>query len=291
MSVKQKILITGAQGQVGLQCIESINQSTGFEPLSYPHLEFDISDPSSIDKIFSQDFVGVINCAAYTAVDKAQTEIEKAWTTNAAAPTLLSKACSIKKIPFIHFSTDYVYDNGMQIPMNESDPCNPKSIYAITKHIGEQEALYHHDLTLVIRTSWVYSRYGNNFVNTILKLSSEREVLQIVNDQIGTPTYTPDLVESTLRILSQLLDSSTNSYRYGIYNFSNSGSASWYEFATEILNYLPAKCQLIPVPSTSFPRPAPRPAFSVFNLSKIQESFGISSRSWQEALAECLKKD
>ena len=291
MSNKKIILITGAHGQVGLQCIESMSQGREFEPLSYPHKEFDICDRSSIEKIFRKDFSAVINCAAYTAVDMAQTETEKAWASNALAPKLLSIACASKEVPLIHFSTDYVYDNGLYTPLKESDPCNPKSIYAISKYIGEQEALYYHDSTLIIRTSWVYSRNGQNFVNTIRKLASERDVLNIVHDQIGAPTYTPDLVGSILQILYGILQGSGDKNSFGIYNYSNSGAISWYEFAQEILRFSPHKCQLIPVPTTSFPRPAHRAAFSVFDLSKIQNSFGTITRPWQEALADCLQKD
>jgi dTDP-4-dehydrorhamnose reductase len=180
MSRKKKILITGAHGQVGLQCIQSIKESTEFESLSYSHQEFNINDPSSTDRIFREEFSAVVNCAAYTAVDLAQTETEKAWSTNAVAPKVLARACASKGVPLLHFSTDYVYHNGLQRPLKETDPCNPKSIYAISKYTGEQEALYYHPHTTIIRTSWVYSRNGQNFVNTLRSRSCTRNFANII---------------------------------------------------------------------------------------------------------------
>ena len=289
MSGQYKILITGSQGQVGTQCMKTINESDHLLPVSFSHAEFNICDRASINAIFKYDFNAVINCAAFTAVDAAQSDIDSAWNVNAIAPKLLAIACHQKKIPLIHFSSDYVYDNGQQKPLQETDPCNPKSIYAISKFAGEQEALYYHNQTIIIRTSWVYSKTGQNFVNTILKLAKSKKELEIVDDQIGSPTYTPDLVDAVLNILGNLISNKYEPMLSGIYNFSNTGPISWYDFAVEIIKYSGVECRLIPVASNRFPRPAPRPAYSFFDLSKIQQRFGIVPLNWKTSLHHCLK--
>jgi dTDP-4-dehydrorhamnose reductase len=289
MSDQFKILITGAQGQVGSQCMRTISESDHLLPMSFSHREFNISDQASIETIFKNDFNAVINCAAFTAVDAAQTEIGHAWNVNAVAPKLLAKACSQKKIPLIHFSSDYVYDNGQHKPLLESGTCNPKSIYALSKFVGEQEALYYHNQTIIIRTSWVYSKTGQNFVNTILKLGKSKKSLEIVNDQLGSPTYTPDLVEAVIMIVDCLFSNQNDRSLFGIFNFSNSGIISWYDFAVEIIKYSGIECMLTPVSTTQFPRPAPRPSYSAFDLSKIQQTFGIIPINWKTSLHNCLK--
>ncbi|MEO5583077.1 MAG: dTDP-4-dehydrorhamnose reductase [Saprospiraceae bacterium] len=289
MPVQYKILITGSQGQVGSQCIRAISESFQFMPISFSHAEFNICDQASIDKIFEYEFNAVINCAAFTAVDAAQSDIDTAWKVNAIAPKLLAKACHQKKIPLLHFSTDYVYDNGLKIPLKETSPCNPKSIYAVSKYVGEQEALYYHDQTIIFRTSWVYSKTGQNFVNTILRMAKNKNELEIVDDQIGSPTYTPDLVDAVLIVLYKLLLNKTELAFNGIFNFSNAGMISWYDFAVEIIKYSGIDCKLIPVSSMQFPRPAPRPAYSVFDLSKINQIFGIQPLNWIVSLHHCLK--
>ena len=288
---RKKILITGAQGQVGSQFIAALNQSSEYLPISYSHVEFDITDPQSIQIIFNQNFSAVINCAAYTAVDLAESESNLAWKVNVYATKLLALACADKKIPLIHFSSDYVYDNNLNRPLKETDPCNPKSIYAITKYCGEQAALYYHRQSIIIRTSWVYSKLGQNFVNTILRLSKEKAELSIINDQIGAPTYTLDLVNTTMTILKNVLQQQTKNSLFGIYNFSNAGNISWFDFANEIIKLSDSPCKLRPVPTVEFPRPAARPAFSVFDMTKILSTFGVELKDWRESLKDCFNKD
>jgi dTDP-4-dehydrorhamnose reductase len=284
-----RILITGFNGQVGQSFASLSNHFLQYELVLVHHGELDITDPNHINGVLANgNFAAVINCAAYTSVDLAETEIEKASRINMYGPVLLAKKCNELHIPLIHFSSDYVYDNGYTRPLKEIDPCSPKSIYAITKLEGEQAALYYNLKTVILRTSWVYSEYGNNFLKTILKLTKENKEINVVNDQIGSPTYARDLAAVTLTILDHILNNA-NFNQYGIYNYANEGQISWFDFASEIVNISKSNCIVHPVSTVSFPRPAKRPAYSVFDLHKIISVFTIKPIPWQRSLEVCIK--
>ena len=227
----------------------------------------------------------VINCAAYTAVDKAESEPELAQLINATATGYLADACRLIDIPFIHISTDFVYDGNKTIPLFETDATNPSGVYAKTKLEGEQLALQKHKKTIIIRTSWVYSSFGNNFVKTMLRLGREKPELKVVNDQTGSPTYARDLAEALLKItlLCEALKP------WGIYNFSNEGAITWYEFAEEILLLKGIETPVHPITTAQFPTPAMRPAYSAMSKEKIIKTFGIRPQPWKHSLEECLK--
>ncbi len=282
------ILVIGAGGQVGSQLVQSLNLHPRFNTISGLHSDIDICRVDSIKKALNQSIDAVVNCAAYTAVDLAQSNPEPAWRVNALGPMLLAKACQNANIPLIHYSSDYVYHNGLFRPLLETDPCNPKSVYAISKYLGEQDALYHHSKTVVIRTSWVYADQGQNFVNTISRLSKEKSKIQVVNDQFGAPTYTPDLVSATIKVLEYIVNPSLTFDKYGIYNFANEGGISWYEFAKEIIRLLQSNCEVEPVPTAAFPRPAPRPPYSVFDLSSIKSTFDLTIPAWDLSLVHSI---
>jgi len=287
---RKKILITGCNGQVG-QSFHAFQDSFPQFELVFVHRgQLDIMDTNSIKSFFltEKNYAAVINSAAYTGVDMAETEIQKAWKTNISGPILLAKKCDELKIPLIHFSSDYVYDNGYTRPLKETDPCSPKSMYAITKFEGEQAAMYYNPKSIILRTSWVYSEYGNNFLKTILKLSKEKTEINVVKDQIGAPTYAHDLASVSLRMLYIILNDPYYN-QYGIYNYANEGQISWFDFAREIVRISKSTCIVHPVNTDSFPRPAKRPAYSVFDLNKIKSNFNISLIPWQTSLEGCIK--
>ena len=283
-----RILVLGSNGQVGKSIKEISEIYSSYSFLFKDRNEIDISDAKSISLIKDLNINAIINAAAYTAVDLAESDASKAWLVNASSPKLISTLCAVQGIPLIHFSSDYVYDNGKTSPLLESDPCSPKSIYAISKFEGEQAALYYNPKTIIIRTSWVYSEFGNNFVKTILKLLHEKPELNVVNDQIGAPTYAGDLASVTLAMLDTIL-SRARFTDYGIYNYSNEGRISWFDFAAQIAQEMKSKCKIQAVGTRDFPRPAKRPSYSLFDMTKIKTSFGIKPIAWQESLGICLK--
>jgi dTDP-4-dehydrorhamnose reductase len=284
------ILITGAGGQLGQE----------FQALAprYPSLRFifadqqalDVTDRNAVARFFDQQALGgCINCAAYTAVDRAESEPEQAWRANAAAPQQLAQACAQQGIPLIHYSTDYVYHNEQNTPFKEEDPTTPRSVYARSKLSGELAALEANPLTMVIRTSWVYSSYGHNFVNTMLRLGRERDHLRVVFDQIGTPTYARGLAAATLDILAKVQASEMPPQAlHGIFHYSDEGVCSWYDFALAIFELAGIDCHVTPIETKDYPTPAPRPPFSVLNKAKIKATFGIEIPHWRQRLAEML---
>ena len=283
-----RILVLGSNGQVGRSIKEISSRYSSYSFLFKDRNEIDIADAKSILLIKDLNINAIINAAAYTAVDLAESDASKAWLVNASSPKLISKLCAVQGIPLIHFSSDYVYDNGKVSPLMESDPCSPKSIYAVTKFEGEQAALYYNPKTIIIRTSWVYSEFGNNFVKTILKLSNEKPELNVVNDQIGAPTYAGDLASVTLVILDAIL-STAGFTDYGIYNYSNEGKISWFDFAAQIATEIKSNSKIHAVGTDDFPRPAKRPSYSVFDMAKIKTAFGINPIGWKKSLRICIQ--
>ncbi len=277
------VLVTGASGQLG--------QSIQFIAGNYPNIEFvfcsstdlDITNLENCDKIFAEskpDFC--INAAAYTAVDKAESELEKAHSINVIGSKNLAELCKKHKKILVHISTDFVFDGNKTQPYSEKDSTNPKSVYGQTKLDGEKAIQEILDTYFIIRTSWVYSQFGNNFMKTMLRLGRERTSLSIVNDQIGTPTNAVDLAEALINIICSNFQLPTSNY--GIYNFSNEGSCSWFDFAKKILEINQISIDLQPIPTTSYPTPAERPKYSVLDKSKIKTTFGIEIKSWEESL-------
>jgi len=286
--IMKKILVTGSNGQLGSE----LQQLSAFYP-AYQFVftsrqELSIEKEESVNDFFSihqPDYC--INCAAYTMVDKAEAEAEKAFLINADAPGFLAKACLQHNTRFIHISTDYVFDGTSTKPYLETDVTNPEGVYAVSKLKGEQRSFDYNPSTIVIRTSWVYSSYGNNFVKTMLRLMNERENINVVNDQIGSPTYAADLAKAIMDMVEFSTQFPEKPVE-GIYNYSNEGIISWYDFAVAIRELTGSKCVIHPIPSSAYPTPVKRPAYSVFDKTKIKTVFRISIPDWKESLQRCL---
>jgi dTDP-4-dehydrorhamnose reductase len=286
------ILVTGANGQLGseLKSIYNNNIDTFKKPVSIEFTDIETLDLSNTIflKKFLEDhsFDFIINCAAYTNVDLAETEKEKAFEINASCVKNIIESIKGKKTKLIHISTDYVFDGKNHFPYTEEMPTNPQSEYGSSKLEGEKHALEHTD-SVIIRTSWLYSSYGKNFAKTIYKLCKEREELNVVFDQIGTPTYAADLANSILQIVNQSINE--NRFIPGIYNYSNEGVCSWYDFAQAIAEKAYSKCKINPIISEEYPSPVKRPFYSVLNKSKIKSVYQISIPHWQESLNDFFK--
>jgi len=279
------ILITGSNGQLGSEFKKLVDSYTNFSFIFIDKEDLDITDSSLVFKYFRKNnFDFCINTAAYTAVDKAKTDKENACKVNTQAVQYLQKACDRYGVKLIHISTDFVFDGKQNIPYKETDNANPINVYGESKLGGEQKALVNNN-ALVIRTSWLYSSFGNNFVKTMIRLGNEKGELSIIDDQIGTPTYAKDLAEMIMELIS-IQDK--NKLR-GLYHFSNSGKASWHDFAKEIFRLKNITCKVIPIPTTAYPTPAARPKFSLMDKSKIINDFAIELKDWKESLKECLE--
>ena len=286
---KPLVVVAGKNGQLGWELQQLVaDAETHFDFLFAGREELDLSDPEMIVAFFQQYTPAYfINCAAYTAVDKAESEKEFAYTVNASSVGLLATECSKLNCPFITISTDYVFDGKGTAPYAVDHPADPVNYYGYTKWMGEKLALANNPQTIVIRTSWVYSSHGNNFVKTMLRLMKERDELKVVNDQIGSPTYAADLASAILQIITQL---AAGKVHYGIYHFSNQGQISWYDFAVAIQSLAGLSCTILPIPTHDFPTPAKRPAYSVMNTQKMVIDFGVPLRNWKESLVECIRK-
>jgi dTDP-4-dehydrorhamnose reductase len=277
------VLVTGANGQLG--------QAIQFVAGNYPNIHFvfcsssdlDITNKENCDSVFNKekpDFC--INAAAYTAVDKAESEPEQAELINVIGAKNLAEACKNFNAKLIHISTDFVFDGSKNSPYNETDLPNPKGVYGQTKLEGEIAIQEVFDAYFIIRTSWVYSQFGNNFMKTMLRLASERASLSVVSDQIGTPTNAVDLAECLVTIITE--HSKLNTEQYGIYNFSNEGQCSWFDFAKKIFEINEVKIDVTPIPTTQFPTPAERPKYSVLDKTKIKNTFGIEIKPWEQSI-------
>jgi dTDP-4-dehydrorhamnose reductase len=287
------ILVTGANGQLG-HCFRQVSAHWPQHAFVFAGShELDVSNSRSVRNYFesfqTDKIRWVINCAAYTAVDKAESEPLKAKKINVAGPKNLAVICAELDIPLIHFSTDYVYHSRQNTPFQETDPVSPKGVYARTKLAGERAAMRAQPLTMVIRTSWVYSAFGHNFVKTMLRLGRERETLHVVADQIGSPTYAPDLAETVLKIIRQVESGAVpRAAIAGVWNYSNEGVASWYDFAAAIFEMEHIACHVHPIATQNYPTPASRPPFSVLDKTKIKTVFGMEIPHWRERLRHCL---
>ncbi|WP_333804631.1 dTDP-4-dehydrorhamnose reductase [Sulfurospirillum sp.] len=280
------ILVTGANGQVGSE-LKAISKTYPYNFYFTDKANFDISDEITIKKYLETYCIDVIiNCAAYTAVDKAETDIANADKINHYAVHLLASCAKEKMIKLIHLSTDYVFDGKSYLPYTETDNVSPQSVYGSTKLAGEK-ALQKLNVpnSIIIRTSWVYSSYGNNFVKTMLRLGKEKKSLGVIYDQVGSPTYAHDLAETILEIVPQI-----NTNETAVFHYSNEGVCSWYDFAKEIMSIMNLECKINPIETFQYPTPAKRPHYSLLNKSKIKNNFNIEIPFWKDSLAQCLRK-
>jgi len=279
------ILVTGANGQLGSE-LRKISGNFPDERFFFTDVaELDITNPVVINDFFEKNGIqNVINCAAYTAVDKAESDEQTATLINATSVAHLAKACSKTDATLIHISTDYVYDGRSYQPYSEEHPTSPVSVYGRSKLAGEKEALTT-PKSVVIRTSWLYSSFGNNFVKTMLRLGKERETLNVVFDQVGTPTYAADLAQAIMLIITQ---TKQNKLIRGVFHYSNEGVCSWYDFAHEIMQQAGLKCTVKPVETKEYPTPATRPLYSVLNKTRIKEIYGLKIPHWKDSLIRCL---
>ena len=289
------ILITGSNGQLGSE-LQMLNDE--FLILNYrcfftSSKDLDITNFDLVKKyIIDNDIKIIINCAAYTAVDKAESERENADKINHQAVKHLATIAKENTIKLIHISTDYVFDGTNHKPYKETDSTNPRSVYGKTKLLGEQALLrVNPQNSLIIRTSWVYSSFGANFVKTMLRLGKEKESLGVIYDQVGSPTYAKDLAKVILEIIQHPKFNIQNSSSHTeIYNFSNEGVVSWYDFAKEIMKMAKLSCNINPIETKDYPTPAKRPHYALLNKSKIKKEFGIKIPYWKDSLDECIKR-
>lgn len=285
MTDKKTILVTGANGQLGneMRVISSSYPTYNFLFVAKDDLPID--DLEAVKKYFVHHSINYcVNCAAYTAVDKAETEPEKALLINATAVGNLAEVCKQYDAQLIHISTDYVFDGTSITPYKEDHPVAPINMYGSTKLKGEELAQKSNSGAIIIRTSWVYSSFGNNFVKTMLRLMKEKEQLNVVSDQVGCPTYAADLAVAIMQIIT----SGKAADNPGIYNYSNSGVVNWWQFAVAIKELSGSKCAVNPIPSSNYPTPAKRPAYSVMDTEKIQQTFPCSIPTWKDSLEKCL---
>lgn len=281
-----KILVTGKNGQLG-QELQQLAQKHTAEFVFTSKEELDITNRDTVlDFLKKHAFDYCINCAAYTSVDKAEEETNTAEAANVKGVRNIADACKNANTTLIHLSSDYVYHNEVNRPMMEIDPTTPKSVYAQTKLNGDFAAMTHSE-SVVIRTSWVYSSFGNNFVKTMLKLGVQKEKLKVVCDQIGTPTYAHDIAVAILHIIKEC---ETGNAHFGTFNFSNEGVTSWYDFAKEIFNIKGLSCDVQPILSKEYPTAAKRPHYSVLNKSKIKTKYNMNIPHWRDSLKKCLNK-
>ena len=294
MVMRKKILVTGANGQLGMELQQLATTYPLFEFIftTRQELPLDNLDVTS-HSITKHQPQYCINCAAYTAVDKAESEKELAYKVNAEAPGIIAKACKENNVQLIHISTDYVFNGTGNVPYKEEDPTDPVNLYGDSKLQGEKMVMEFNPDAIIIRTAWVYSEFGKNFVKTMLRLMADKDQISVVSDQSGTPTYAADLAEAILKIISTLEDPAHLSLlttHAGIYHFSNEGNITWYDFALAIKDLSGSKCKVNPISTSQYPTPAKRPFYSVLDKTKIRQTFNISIKNWKESLAACIEK-
>lgn len=286
-----RILLTGANGQVGWELSNRGGQQ-GLEILALDHSDLDITDPVSVNREVNRSGVSlVVNAAGYTAVDQAESEPELAFAANRDGPAYLASACGKAGIPLVHISTDYVFDGSKEGAYLVTDPVSPLSVYGKSKAAGEVEVRKHLREHFILRTGWLYGVHGHNFVKTMLRLGREREVVQVVTDQYGCPTYAADLAETILRIATQFLEG--GQVHWGTYHYCGKGVTTWHAFAEEIFrlasDYASLKVKRVePISTSEYPTPARRPSNSVLDCSLIEKTFHIRPKPWRESLAQML---
>ena len=286
--MQQSILITGAKGQLGceLQKLVPLYPQYRFFPTDIDTI--DLCDKEAIESFLNKNRINyIINCAAYTAVDKAEDDIALCYRVNRDAVRNLAEVAA-GKAKIIHISTDYVFDGMSQRPLRETDETNPQSVYGKSKLEGEQILLKTAPDSIIIRTAWLYSSFGNNFVKTMIRLGKERESLNVVNDQTGTPTYAADLAKAVLRIIEE--SEKKNTFQSGIYHYSNEGECSWYDFCLKIHESAGVTtCKVRPVSTAEYPTKAARPLYSVLDKTKIKATFHLTIPHWEESLENAIQ--
>lgn len=282
-----RILITGSKGQLGSEIRVLAEGYPDFDFLYTDIDELDITDQLKVDEFFINNMPQVIiNCAAYTAVDKAESDEATAYLINATAVENLSKSAAKIGALMIHISTDYVFDGKSYLPYCESDKINPQSAYGRTKLAGEEAVRQYAGKGIIIRTSWLYSAFGNNFVKTMMKYGMERDELKVVFDQVGTPTYARDLAKAILDIIPSAIQHPGTD----LFHYSNEGVASWYDFAKTVIAFSGISCNVKPILTKEYPSPTPRPWFSVLNKSKIKEKYSIEIPYWIDSVKDCIRR-
>ena len=277
-----KVLLTGGKGMLGRTIRRILGGRFEIIPTDLP--KADITDPGVFSAVLAKHSPdAVIHCAAMTAVDKCETERELAYRLNERGSANVATACKAVGCRLLAISTDYVFDGKNYVPYIETDPARPKSVYGCTKFEGEKIVMSRADTAVIIRTSWLYSEYGSNFVKTMRRLGKERGMLKVIFDQVGTPTYAGDLAAAIVHILPQIRPGMKS-----IYHFSNEGVCSWYDFARAIIEMSGLSCDIRPIESWEYPSKAARPPYSVLNKAKIKKDFGIRIRHWRDALRECI---
>lgn len=289
-ALQKNVLVTGANGQLGseLKRLEDINPNENFKFFFTDVDTLDITDIDSLDDYVKRNSIKyIINCAAYTAVDKAEDDVELCYKINRDAVINLGTVATNNKAKMIHVSTDYVFDGTGTRPYVETDAVNPQSVYGKSKQEGEAELQKVCSDAVIIRTAWLYSIYGNNFVKTMIRLGNERDELSVVADQTGTPTNAADLANAIGKILEYSIG---NEFKGGIYHFSNEGVTTWYDFTLAIHKDAGVTCKVNPITTDQYPTKAARPKYSVLDKTKIKETFGINIPSWEDSLAVCVKE-
>lgn len=280
-----KILVTGSTGQLGSELKELIQAYPQYDFVFMDRALMPLDNTERVLEILESEHPDfIINAGAYTAVDKAESEVDLADLVNHQCVRVLGEWCEENEAHLIHISTDYVFDGTSSSPLNEEALTAPINVYGATKRKGEEALMSAHSDAIVIRTSWVYSSYGNNFVKTMCRLMQERESLGVVNDQIGTPTYAADLAKVIMQIIS------SNIWKGGLYHYSNEGEISWYDFASKIKEFRGFTCKVNAIDSSAFPTPAKRPAYSLLDKSKIKKEYNINIPNWDESLKIMLAK-
>lgn len=285
-NISPTILVTGANGQLANELKTLATGHPSYLFLFTSKEELPIENSEALELFFNTNTINYcINCAAYTAVDRAESDEEKAFLINAEAVGALANICKSHDAKFIHISTDYVYDGSKEMPLKEIDAVSPVNVYGASKLKGEQLAIENNPSSLIIRTSWVYSSFGNNFVKTMLRLFREKEEINVIADQHGSPTYAADLASTIILFIKQIESGESFS---GIVNYCNSGVTTWYEFADAIKQATGSNCKINPIPTSSYKTAATRPLYSVLDTSKIQNLLHLEIPEWRNALQRCL---
>lgn len=285
-----KILLTGANGQLGQSLTTILPNGPDFYWIRTDIQDLDISNLEAINRYLAINQAdAIVNCAAYTAVDRAEEEPELASQVNTIGPANLANAAFSRQIPLIHISTDYVFPGTGHQPYRESDPNGTNTVYGRTKLEGEEAVRETGGRSVIIRTSWLYSEFGHNFVRTMLRLGQERDSIGVVNDQRGCPTYAADLAQAVIRVLKEFVSKPEWPSKPIVYHFCNSGEATWYDMAAEVMHVAGLPCAVIPVSSDEYPQKAKRPAFSVMDNSLFSKTFNFEIAYWKESLTRCLR--
>ena len=278
-----RILVTGCNGQLGNTLRDRQHHYPRHQWFNTDVAELDITDKAAVERyVQDHQIEGIVNCAAYTAVDRAEDDLERATLLNVTGPAILAEVIERQGGWLIHISTDYVFDGNHSTPYTEEEPTHPMSVYGRTKRQAEEDVTERCRQSVIIRTAWLYSEYGNNFVKTMLRLGRERELLKVVYDQVGTPTYAGDLADAILHIIEKGIIA-------GIYHYTDEGVASWYDF-TKTIHHMAeiSACEVLPIRSSEYPTKAHRPSFSVLDKQKIKSTYNIHIPYWKDSLRHCL---